>query len=280
MRFRRLMLPAGLALLVTAILLAADRRIPTGPDSWGAGHQDLVSGVRELRVATFNIHGCKGSDGIRSVDRIADLVRDLDIVGLNEVHGAVWSAPQNQTTHLAELCRIPSSQCVFAPAETRWFGGKQFGNGLLTRQPLLKWQRIPLPRRYDRSCRNILMAEIAGPNGRITVLVTHIARSNDRERQIQLETVLNLFTKLDPPAILLADLNTPPDAVRMDRFLAENRVVDAIAEGGNSGSNRVDWILVRGLDCLGSTRIDTEASDHPLFTAVLSFPTPSDSLAD
>ncbi len=272
MRFRRLTLFIGLALLLAAVLVLGERRMPTGPDGGGGARKGSEPASTKIHVATFNIHGCKGTDGLRDAGRIADLLADSDIVGLNEVHGAAWSKPQNQAAHLAALCEVSPRISVFAPAETQWFGAKRFGNGLLTRHPLRAWQRIPLPRRYDRSCRNMLLAQIDGPQGPIAVLVTHITRSNDRERQVQLDTVLDLFASLEPPAILLADLNTPPGDSRMDRFFAETDALDAISDGGVPGTDRVDWILVRGLECLSSSRVNTNASDHPLFTAVLAVP--------
>lgn len=279
MRFRRGMLAVGLVGLLAVVLVLAERRMPTGPDGGGGARKGFEPVAMEIQVATFNIHGCKGTDGRRDAGRIAGLLGDCDIVGLNEVHGAVWSKPQDQAAHLANLCGVSPRTSIFAPAETQWFGAKRFGNGLLTRHPLRGWQRIPLPRRYDHSCRNMLLAEIDIPQGPIAVLVTHIARSNDRERQIQLDTVLELFTSLEPPAILLADLNTPPGDTRMNRFLAETDAADVITDGGVAGRDRVDWILVRGLECLRSGRIDTDASDHPLFTAVLAIPpVPCDSI--
>ena len=272
MRFCRLAISIGLIALLAAILLLGDRRMPTGPDGGGAGQHAAHDRPDTIHVATFNIHGCKGTDGIRDPVRIAELIEGLDLVGVNEVHGAVWDEPRNQAAHLAELAHFPPEDCLFAPAETRWFGAKRFGNGLLTRQPLLSWQRIPLPRRYDHSCRNMLVARIAAPQETVQVLVSHITRSSDREREIQLNAVLDLFASLAVPAILLADLNTPPGDPRMNRFLAETDAVDAIAAGGVSGSERVDWILVRGLQCLDARRIDTVASDHPLFVAELTVP--------
>lgn len=267
MRFRARIVLVGLILFGISVLLLGERRIPTGPDGgWALDPPPReTSPPTELQVATFNIHGCKGTDGLRDVGRIADQLGDIDLVGLNEVHGDLWSAPQDQVAHLANLWDEAESNWVFAPAETQWFGMKRFGNGLLTRRPILGWQRIPLPRRDDHSCRNMLVAHIDGALGMVSVLVTHVTRSNDHDREIQLETVLNLFAALDPPAILLADLNTAPGDARMDRFLAESDAIDAIKAGGVLGSDRVDWILVRGLECLGASRVDTEASDHPLF---------------
>jgi endonuclease/exonuclease/phosphatase family metal-dependent hydrolase len=248
--------------------------MPAGPGGGGRGRRDCLDDVLpvEFQVATFNIHGCKGRDGRRDAGRVAKCLEGLDIAGLNEVRGSVCSEPRDQVAQLADLCGAPGENCIFAPAETQWFGTRQFGNGLIARSRLLAWQRIPLPRQYDRSCRNMLLAYIEGPSGMVTVLITHVARSNEREREIQLEAVLNLFASLEPPAILLADLNTAPGDPRMDRFLAESGAVDAIKEGGVAGNDRIDWILIRGLGCLGSERVDNDASDHPLFVARLSCP--------
>ena len=274
MRFRRRMLLVSLGLFALVAFSFGERRMPTGPDGWGGrsrspGATTPRDKTSPLTVATFNIHGCKGTDGLRDVNRVAKCVDGLDIVGLNEVRGAIWTNPQDQVTHLAGLCGLPRVNRAFAPSETRWFGAQRFGNGLLARHPLLAWQRIPLPRRYDDSCRNMLLAYVDCPEGTVAVLITHITRSEARERAIQLETVLGLFASLDRPAILLADLNTPPDDPRMERFLIESDAVDAIAEGGVAGNDRIDWILTRGLECLEAQRIDTGASDHPLFTARL-----------
>ena len=272
MRFRHLTIVVGASVLLATMLLLGDRRMPTGPDGGGGWPHPAQKGPDEIRVATFNIHGCKGTDGIRDPLRIANLVEGLDIVGLNEVHGAVWTDPRDQVAHLAALAQLLTEHCIFAPAETRWFGAKRFGNGLLTRLSLLSWQRIPLPHQDEPSCRNMLVAHVAGPRETVQVLVSHVTRSNEREREIQLNAVLDLFATLAEPAILLADLNTPPGDPRMERFLAETDALDALEAGGVSGKDRVDWILVRGLECRGSRRVDTNSSDHPLFTAVLVFP--------
>lgn len=273
MRFRARTVAIALGLITIIVLLSGERRIPTGPDGEkrAENRAGSTSAQREIRVATFNIHGCKGADGIRDVERVAQHFDGIDIAGIQEVHGAAWSNPNDQAAHLARLCGIADEDFVFAPAETQWFGVKRFGNGLVSRLRVLAWQRIPLPR-HDKSCRNMLLADIGIPNGKIAVLVTHVTRSNQQERAIQLEAVLDLFTSLEPPAILLADLNTAPDDPQMARFLAQTDATDAIKEGGVAGNDRVDWILVRGLQCFDSQRIDNDASDHPLFAVKLAIP--------
>ncbi|MHB8901229.1 MAG: endonuclease/exonuclease/phosphatase family protein [Thermoguttaceae bacterium] len=257
----------GLGLLFVALVVSGERRTPTGACSGeGIGKGELAV---SFQVATFNIHGCKGTDGRLDPARVARCLEGVDIIGLNEVHGSSWSEPSDQASHLDELRGVPGTSCLFAAAETRWFGTRSFGNGLIAGGRLLNWQRIPLSRRYDHSCRNMLVARLEAACGVVTVLVSHVARSDDRERQAQLETVLNTFGSLQPPAILLADLNTAPGDRQIERFLAESDAKDAIMDGGVAGTDRVDWILVRGLKCIDARRVKNDASDHPLYLARL-----------
>ena len=154
----------------------------------------------------------------------------------------VWGDP-DQADQLARLGGFQHH--LFAPAETRWFGISRFGNGLLSSLPVASWQRIPLPRRHGRSCRNMLLVELDFGSESVAVLVAHVTRSNDSERRIQLDSVLDLFASLDPPAILLADLNTAPGDPRIQRF-RRIRLVDAITRV-RIAEQIADWILARGL---------------------------------
>ena len=83
-------------------------------------------GKRTIRFGAFNIHGGKGIDGRRDMDRVAECLRDLDFVALNEVHG--WSALSGSDQ--AELLgRRLGMQWLFASANEQWFY-REFGNGL------------------------------------------------------------------------------------------------------------------------------------------------------
>ena len=49
---------------------------------------------RALRVASYNVHGCRGWDGRRDVGRIVRILReiDADVVGLQEWSRATAAA--------------------------------------------------------------------------------------------------------------------------------------------------------------------------------------------
>ena len=90
------------------------------------------SGKRTIRVATYNIHRCRGMDGRTLPTRIADVIRtiDPDLIALQEVIGA---GPHTQG-HAEELGALLGMGWVMAPA--RQLRGHQFGNAVLSRLPI------------------------------------------------------------------------------------------------------------------------------------------------
>ena len=87
---------------------------------------------RTLRVATYNIHRCRGLDGRTNPARIADVIRsiDADVVALQEVIGAGPSS----SGHAEELGALLGMGWVMAPA--RHLRGCLFGNVVLSRLPI------------------------------------------------------------------------------------------------------------------------------------------------
>jgi endonuclease/exonuclease/phosphatase family metal-dependent hydrolase len=213
-----------------------------------------------LRVATFNIHGGRGADRVRDLDRIADLLRDFDVVGLNEVHGARLPSSDNQAASLGKTLNQP---WLFAPTERRWWRD-DFGNGVISSLPVCQWYRLPLPATQGAGFRNVVWLTIPWRSHTVNVLVTHLDRQRDRE--MQLRTIFALFQSLAQPAILVGDFNTPATDPALNDFLARSDATDVVgaAECHVAANNRIDWILARGLTRINSGCVPTEASDHPL----------------
>ncbi len=87
---------------------------------------------RSIRVATYNVHRCRGLDGRTRPDRIAAVLAtvDADVVALQEVVGA---GPEGGG-HAEEIGAALAMGWAMAPA--RRLRGRLFGNVVLSRFPI------------------------------------------------------------------------------------------------------------------------------------------------
>src|SRR5687767_7787800 len=198
---------AGLAavLLCAALLFEGSLRRPRPPAEGVQlnGVASTLSDAPTFRVASFNIHGCRDADGNFDPKRTAEALRGFDLIGLNEVRGGwEWQRP-DQAELLGRRLDLP---WLFAPTEWRWWRD-DFGNGLLCRYEVARWQRQPLIGTRHKGHRNRLLAEVRHHQTTIHVIVTHLDRVQDRA--VQLQEVTDEFLALPQPALLLGDLNTP-----------------------------------------------------------------------
>ena len=81
---------------------------------------------RQLRVATYNVHGCVGMDGQRSEGRIAEVIASMsaDVVGLQEL-----DLGRSRSAHVDQAASIATQlgwKYHFHPAMRS--GDEQYGN--------------------------------------------------------------------------------------------------------------------------------------------------------
>ena len=245
------------------------QRNSAGPDAGttfsGKATVGEVQSGATFRVGTFNIHSGRGRDGRTDLARVAELLRPADFVGLNEVRGA---APFNNDDQAEVIGGALECAWLFAPAEQRWWN-QFYGNAVVSDLAVRNWQRIPLPRKAAKSFRNIVLVTADLGNERIRILCTHLERSSTADRIAQLQAVSNLFLALQPPVILLGDLNTVRADEHLQPLLTSEGVVDALAKQPQDDPRRIDWILLRGLEAVAAGHDDTGASDHPYYWADL-----------
>lgn len=218
-----------------------------------------------IRVGTFNIHGGRGADGVLDLERTGECLRGLDFIGLNEVRGPWLTRSDDQAQTLGEKI---GTNWLFAPAEER-FWGLRFGNGVLSRVPVIRWQVVPFPHRYARSPRNMVLLDVPLGETIIHVVVTHVDRSDDRERANQVRAAGGMFLSLAEPAILMGDMNSSIESEEIREILARPGVTDPLAEILENPPHRIDWIFARGMKVLDGGIRATGASDHPLIWAEL-----------
>jgi endonuclease/exonuclease/phosphatase family metal-dependent hydrolase len=243
----------------------AGRRTPVEPQqghaiSWPTNSRPVAK--TQFRVATYNIRRGKGTDGVRDLSRTTRVLRDADLIGINEVAGPAFWGGADQAEQLGRSLKIG---WLFAPNQYRWLR-YYFGNGLLSRLDVPDWTSKPLV--YDRvrshSHRNLVTAEAVVDGQPITFMVTHLDRGEVRPTQLQ--DVLSEFAR-HIPAILVGDFNTTAADPLLVVFFADSNNVDAVgrALGAADDRNRIDWIITRGLRVHGGGTEPVGVSDHPCY---------------
>ena len=173
------------------------------------GCAELQAMSETLRVATYNVHGCVGTDRRRSEARIADVIASmaLDVVGLQELD--VNRARSERIDQAAAIAHQLGCHHVFHPAMRN--AREQYGNATISRFPLRLRRTIELRGEgswYCRETRIALCAEIETQLGAVEIVNTHFGLGR-AERLVQAQ---HLASELEPnkSLILLGDFNSLP----------------------------------------------------------------------
>jgi endonuclease/exonuclease/phosphatase family metal-dependent hydrolase len=156
-----------------------------------------------LKVATYNVHRCVGTDGREDVGRVAAVLAELDadLVALQEVE----SRPSRTRLRQGEdLARRTGRELLEGPL--LFEGAGQYGNAILSRFPLAALRRHRFPR-AGREARGFMRAELADGDGRAWhVIATHLDLA-PRARSGQLGILAAELLLAPFPAVLMGDLN-------------------------------------------------------------------------
>ena len=159
----------------------------------------------ECRVVSWNIHACVGSDGHYDVNRVADVLADLDadIIGLQEVD---WrrAAPDGREAFQAIADQLDMAS-VEGPNLSDPNG--RYGNGLLTRFNVATVQNLKLAYK-SREPRGAIDAVLHAGDTRIRTLVTHLGLTY-RERRFQVSALREALEAGEAAdvSILMGDMN-------------------------------------------------------------------------
>lgn len=162
-----------------------------------------------LRVVTWNVHGCVGSDGRFAPDRTARVLVELrpDLVLLQEV-GDAWGAhpPLDQAQLLANALEMDSALGVTLPGEPHGYG-----NVTLTHLPVVETATVDLSvvGREPRVCL-VVKLRCEAERSDLRVVNLHLGLSR-RERRTQLAVLVDetgpLLGDSSWPLVLGGDLN-------------------------------------------------------------------------
>ena len=124
-----------------------------------------------LRVGSYNIHRCVGTDGKRDVQRIAEVIKEMgcDTIGLQEVDS---SPGAHCASHQLELLAEATGMQAIAAA-TIIKHDRAYGNALLTRRKILDVRRHDLSfLRFEP--RGALEVDLDGSGTCVRVFVMHL----------------------------------------------------------------------------------------------------------
>lgn len=160
--------------------------------------------MNRLRLVTWNVHGCVGTDGVHDPRRIADVLAtiDADVIGLQEVD---WRHPP--TRGLDPLAFIAAQLGMHAVAGSNLRDHRgEYGNGLLTRLDVERVEHIRLAH-AGREPRGAIDARLRRDGFHVRAVVTHLGLRRG-ERRVQVDRIRAALAGDDAPAtVLLGDLN-------------------------------------------------------------------------
>jgi endonuclease/exonuclease/phosphatase family metal-dependent hydrolase len=175
------------------------------------------TGFHTLRVATYNIHKCRGLDQRVRPARIAEVLDELDadIVALQEVVGRGGRSNDDQARYVAEALG-------YHPAfgENRRYNGAAYGNLLLSRFPVVGFWNYDITAR-GREPRGVLRADVRLGDGQVMHLfnvhlgTAYIERREQARHMVSRRILRN--SNLDGSRIVLGDFNEwiPGEATRL-----------------------------------------------------------------
>jgi endonuclease/exonuclease/phosphatase family metal-dependent hydrolase len=157
-----------------------------------------------IRVATYNVHACVGTDGRHDPDRVASVIAELDadIVALQEFTYPASVAIDTRTPVV--LTTLDRYECALGP--TRRNTTQCFGNALLTRHPIVDVRRIDLSMER-REPRGAIAATVDVGGTTLHVLAAHLGL-RVHERRFQIRQILEYLDSVrSSQFVVLGDFN-------------------------------------------------------------------------
>lgn len=157
------------------------------------------------------------------------------------------------------------------------YAGGYYGLGLLSRYPVLKYERVLLPNDGKTEQRSLLIADIELPDGKIITFVnTHLEVKTSQMRVEQVKFINEYLKNCPDPLFLAGDMNAEPDTEEMELLRKGwTDLTDRVLTYHTSKPKiKIDYIYVRSgnnVDLVSTkVREDVFLSDHrPVMSTIV-----------
>ncbi|MCM3339813.1 endonuclease/exonuclease/phosphatase family protein [Paenibacillus sp. MER TA 81-3] len=230
----------------------------------------------QLNILTFNIHHGRGTDGKLDLSRIAHIIEasGADVIGLNELDRSFLrrSALVDQLQWLAERLNMHAAFGATVTLPTLKRTPRQYGNGLLSRFPIISHSNHPLnvlPIKLEG--RAMLEACLLAHGQPFKLFVTHLS-INPVLKAIQANRIRNKLINESMPHLVMGDFNLRPGTAT---WLKMNDCVRDVCHAAHSSPVHTfpsyrplfqfDYIFASShfqIDSVEALRLLPSASDH------------------
>ncbi len=181
-----------------------------------------------LRLMTYNVHHCEGTDGKLDIPRIAKIIQDqkCDVVALQELDRN--TSRSQHTDQLDELAKLTGLQPFFGKSID--YAGGEYGVGVLSRLPVSEHKTTKLPSGEKREQRVALELTVQPTQGEKFVFVsTHLDHSSgEHDREKQTARLVQMFSNSAHQAILAGDFNASMSRPEIATLLPKWTDVDSV----------------------------------------------------
>ncbi len=229
-----------------------------------------------LKMMTYNIRFGE----LATMEEIGEYIasEDLDIVALQECD---WATNRSRTPHqhgvkfMNDLAYHSGLFGIYGKSIN--FSGGYYGIGILSKYPILRYERVLLPNDGKTEQRSMLIADIELPGGKVITFVnTHLEVKTAQMRIQQVKFIQKYLKKYKNPIILAGDMNAIPDTKEMEMLRKNWKDVTnkAFTYHSENPKVKIDYIYAKPANKViilqTTVRQSIKLSDHfPVVSAIV-----------
>ena len=169
----------------------------------------------QVRLLTWNVHGCVGRDGVCDPDRVASVLEasQPDISALQEIDNRTTRDARDPFSYFGKLFGWTS-----VAARTLAARDGHYGHIVLSRWPIESLGEIDLSVRW-REPRKAIVGAVTSPAGRLIVIAAHLGLLPFERRRQFARLTERIASIPERPIVVLGDFNDFPGRGLAERSL-------------------------------------------------------------